>query len=402
MVATTPITPSRVFPLPGYTGPIVEHGKGNFGGSDIFAPVGTPIVNMVNGKVTFISTATSAPTSGGNAVQIQGNDGLTYYYAHLRDLPLVKNGDSVVAGQALGFVGKTGNAASTPSHLHIGIGHGISIGVGPAGGIGQNFDAVGLLNALKLDNRANDPAIIGSTPNPPTIKYVPAVPGFDSTHLSDIMLNVKKAMQAQIDPFLWLGIVSKESTFDSNAKNPTSGACGYAQIYPCIPGLTPEQNIEEGLKRLKAFITQCGGDLNCALNLYSGGGGQSYITDVQSRATKIKNVNGDLGNADPNFDPTLPDTPLGSNAEKCPPIVVEIGPLKVPFPDVGCIINTTIGDLQDQLAGWWKNWQVQNVPNLVFILGGILLLALGIIGLVQQAGGGIPTLPKATEAAVVS
>jgi len=132
------------FPLPGYAGAVDLHHGSVSGGSDLFAPIGTRIVSIVDGVVAY---ATS-DSLGGNAVQIDGADGLTYYYAHMRDTPLVRAGQRVLSGQDLGVVGTTGNAAGTPPHLHIGIGHGIISGAGPSGGTGQGFDAVTYLRGL--------------------------------------------------------------------------------------------------------------------------------------------------------------------------------------------------------------------------------------------------------------
>src|SRR3712207_6591668 len=82
--------------------------------------------------------------------------GLHYYMAHLRDQPLVKAGDHVSAGQLLGYVGDSGNAAGKGAHLHIGIGHGIQNGSGPEGGAGINYDANAYLQRL-LDGVGSGP-----------------------------------------------------------------------------------------------------------------------------------------------------------------------------------------------------------------------------------------------------
>jgi murein DD-endopeptidase MepM/ murein hydrolase activator NlpD len=82
---------------------------------------------------------------GGHNVGVLGDDGLTYYYAHFKNAPRVKAGQRVGAGQQLGDVGRSGNAANTPPHLHIGIGQGIQTGAGAQGGLGRGFDAVDYL-----------------------------------------------------------------------------------------------------------------------------------------------------------------------------------------------------------------------------------------------------------------
>lgn len=135
------------FPIPGYQGQVTPH-WGNpaaVGGSDLFAPRGTPIVNIQSGTITFVG---SDPL-GGNAVQVHGDDGLDYYYAHLNTFAAgLAQGARVAEGDLLGTVGNTGDAASGPPHLHIGIGRGIQLGTGPFGGIGKSFDAVSFLRSL--------------------------------------------------------------------------------------------------------------------------------------------------------------------------------------------------------------------------------------------------------------
>lgn len=87
------------------------------GGIDISAPSGTPIGSAVDGTVY-----TAGWVSGfGNAVYILGNNGKKYIYGHMVTTPLVSTGDSVKAGQTIGYVGSTGR--STGSHLHFQVGN---------------------------------------------------------------------------------------------------------------------------------------------------------------------------------------------------------------------------------------------------------------------------------------
>jgi murein DD-endopeptidase MepM/ murein hydrolase activator NlpD len=84
-------------------------------GADIFAPVGTPIVSATDGVVTRVGTN----GLGGNVVWVAGEGHALYYYAHLKDwAPDLHQGQFVNAGDLLGFVGNTGDARNTPSHLH--------------------------------------------------------------------------------------------------------------------------------------------------------------------------------------------------------------------------------------------------------------------------------------------
>jgi murein DD-endopeptidase MepM/ murein hydrolase activator NlpD len=86
-------------------------------GVDIFAARGTPVLAATDGWVTRVETT----RVGGNVIWMQplfGN--MRVYYAHLHE-QWVEPGDFVVAGQPLGAVGNTGNAVTTPPHLHFGV-----------------------------------------------------------------------------------------------------------------------------------------------------------------------------------------------------------------------------------------------------------------------------------------
>lgn len=90
-------------------------------GQDIFAPHGTPVFSATPGYVWRISTR----ELGGKTVTVVGGDGLRYYYAHLdRYAEGLEEGQEVTTDTLLGFVGTTGNAASTPPHLHLGVSSG--------------------------------------------------------------------------------------------------------------------------------------------------------------------------------------------------------------------------------------------------------------------------------------
>lgn len=137
------------FPISGYSG----NPKDTYhtpGATDLFAPIGTPIRAVVDGRVE--TTSSSGP--GGNSIIIKGLDGLDYYYAHMQEPASVSPGDYVAGGQNIGKVGNTGNAAGKDPHLHIGIGNGIASGTGANGGAGQNFDAQTFLSNILANGGA--------------------------------------------------------------------------------------------------------------------------------------------------------------------------------------------------------------------------------------------------------
>jgi murein DD-endopeptidase MepM/ murein hydrolase activator NlpD len=87
-------------------------------GQDIFAKKGTPVVSATDGIVVRVGTN----TLGGKIVSVMGSGGRVYYYAHLdRYAESLTAGDEVSAGDTLGYVGNTGNARTTPPHLHFGV-----------------------------------------------------------------------------------------------------------------------------------------------------------------------------------------------------------------------------------------------------------------------------------------
>ncbi|GGI21925.1 M23 family metallopeptidase [Pedobacter mendelii] len=86
-------------------------------GVDIFGSFRSPVVATSNGTVTRINEN----NLGGKVIWFRpsGKD-YTLYYAHL-DEQIAKEGAQVLAGDTLGLMGNTGNARTTPPHLHFGI-----------------------------------------------------------------------------------------------------------------------------------------------------------------------------------------------------------------------------------------------------------------------------------------
>jgi murein DD-endopeptidase MepM/ murein hydrolase activator NlpD len=84
-------------------------------GTDIFAASGTPLVAVERGVLISIGS----DVLGGTKLWLVGASGTRYYYAHLSAFAEgVVEGKVVAAGDVVGFVGNTGNAATTPSHCH--------------------------------------------------------------------------------------------------------------------------------------------------------------------------------------------------------------------------------------------------------------------------------------------
>jgi murein DD-endopeptidase MepM/ murein hydrolase activator NlpD len=90
-------------------------------GNDMFANRGTPVVAVADAVVTSWNPPSSPTRLGGITVSYRIGDGSEWYNAHLDTVaPGISPGVPVARGQQIGTVGNTGNARTTPPHLHIG------------------------------------------------------------------------------------------------------------------------------------------------------------------------------------------------------------------------------------------------------------------------------------------
>ncbi|HVF75488.1 MAG TPA: M23 family metallopeptidase [Acidimicrobiales bacterium] len=108
-------------PVPGGTfvdtmGADRDGGKRKHKGTDIFGKKGSPAVAPIGG--TVVKAGSSG--KGGLRVWIKGTDGRYHYLAHLDRID-VRQGQTVTQGQQIGTVGNTGNAKTTPPHVHYSI-----------------------------------------------------------------------------------------------------------------------------------------------------------------------------------------------------------------------------------------------------------------------------------------
>jgi murein DD-endopeptidase MepM/ murein hydrolase activator NlpD len=122
-----PVTDGHVFPV---VGPFDFGGDGSrFGaprgnhthqGQDVAAAEGTPVVSVSSGTVYWRAYQAGG---AGNYVVIRGDDGYDYAYMHFREGALVDRGEPVKAGQPIGHVGQTGDAAGPHLHFEVWDGH---------------------------------------------------------------------------------------------------------------------------------------------------------------------------------------------------------------------------------------------------------------------------------------
>ena len=118
-VAETDRNGDFLWPVPGYGTVSQGYDATKHTGIDISAEQGVAVIAAADGTVSHVQTWDSSTTTGdqsyGNMVQITHADERTTLYAHLSKV-LVSSGDSVSAGETIGYVGNTGNADG--AHLH--------------------------------------------------------------------------------------------------------------------------------------------------------------------------------------------------------------------------------------------------------------------------------------------
>lgn len=114
-------------------------------GQDLFAPRMTPLLATVDGTIDQMGFGLKL---SGNYVSIRGADGWRYLYMHMNNdrpgtddglasrlqvaPPGIHIGARVKAGQVVGYVGDSGNAETTPPHVHFEIRTPDNVAINPA------------------------------------------------------------------------------------------------------------------------------------------------------------------------------------------------------------------------------------------------------------------------------
>ena len=122
---TVEVGPSLAFPVTGKDSRAIlsafgasrDGGRRQHHGVDIFAARGTPVLAAAAGRITRVREG----GLGGKVVwQLDRDRGQYLYYAHLDSQAVIRR-QEIGPGDTIGFVGNTGNARTTPPHLHFGI-----------------------------------------------------------------------------------------------------------------------------------------------------------------------------------------------------------------------------------------------------------------------------------------
>ena len=120
--------PTYAFPIQGCA-VTYAHSHHNYPATDILTKKGCHFVATTSGLVDEVNTVDKwngktnlGADRGGLFVSIIGDDGVRYYGSHLSKVaPGIKAGVRVSAGDLLGYVGTSGDARGTASHVHYGI-----------------------------------------------------------------------------------------------------------------------------------------------------------------------------------------------------------------------------------------------------------------------------------------
>ena len=104
-----------------------DQGHHDYPAADMFAQCGSPVLAVTDGTVEEVETVdtwdSSNPgggTKSGLMVALVDGRGVRYYGSHMASIS-VGVGDVLAAGDQIGTVGETGNAAGTGCHLHVGL-----------------------------------------------------------------------------------------------------------------------------------------------------------------------------------------------------------------------------------------------------------------------------------------
>jgi murein DD-endopeptidase MepM/ murein hydrolase activator NlpD len=135
-------------------------------GDDIFGELGQPLLAVADGTVFSIGWN----RLGGNRLWLRDHQGNLFYYAHLAAFSIsARNGARVNAGEVIGFMGNTGDAEGTSTHVHFEV-HPVSLlYLGYDGAV----DPTTYLQSWKRIQNLPFPVATGWAPSPPGVVKAP-------------------------------------------------------------------------------------------------------------------------------------------------------------------------------------------------------------------------------------
>jgi len=229
-------------------------------GLDLAAPLGT----TVRAAAAGIVAAAGRQADGAVVVRIRHDDGSETTYGHLGPDLAVREGDRVVAGQAIGTVGLTGR--TTGPHLHF------ELVVD-----GRPIDPAPWLASGRLPGAAPIAGVDASAldPGSPT-----GLAAFDAlAERIPYAAQIRAAaVAAGVDPLLLASLVRAESGFRADAVS-SAGALGLAQLMPfnvrslgVSDPFDPAQNVTAAARYLANNLRRYG-RTDVALAAYQAGKG---------------------------------------------------------------------------------------------------------------------------------
>lgn len=192
--------------LSGWSGTVTQEKTNGHRGYDIDGKIGDRLDANVNGKVTFAGRGKGSAASYGNVIYVVDSSGKQHRYAHLNKVS-VSVGDIVKIGQKIGEIGNTGNTSKgrsgDGSHLHY-----------------EVLDKNGkLLNPSSYVNASRGKKITTVTPTS-------SKPVSNSARIWDFLKSKGFSDSAAAGV---LGNIQQESSFNTGAVNPKTGAYGIGQ-----------------------------------------------------------------------------------------------------------------------------------------------------------------------------
>ncbi|MCZ6520683.1 MAG: peptidoglycan DD-metalloendopeptidase family protein [Bacteroidetes bacterium] len=164
-----------------YFGDPRDGGKRDHHGVDIFAKRHTPVLAPIRAYVRFVGER----GLGGNVVWLRDQKGRSLYFAHLQT-QVAKKFTWVNPGDTIGTVGNSGNARTTPTHLHFGI---------------YQSGPVDPIHFIRKNNKEADPVLadkdaLGTWVRTKELTWLMAEPMRRSKHIDTLEVNQLAKVQA--------------------------------------------------------------------------------------------------------------------------------------------------------------------------------------------------------------